>query len=303
MAKQDKYSVKDLKKQFPNDAVCLEYLFDNLHSRECSCGGEYKPLFKWVEKDGEIEAHLEGRKQFQCSKCRFQIAPMASTIFEKSTSPLTLWFHAIWVFSNAKSGISAKELERQLGVTYKTAWRFHKLIRESLAQSEEKLKNDVEMDEGYFGGKGDGGSNNSKLGQAMAKKSKIIGAVERGGRMKAEVVPTISAKYVGQFLEKNVEKENTRLLTDKSNRYNKVAKDYNRQSVNHGKQEYVRGDVHVNRVEGFWGHAKRSIKGTHKQVSRKYLQSYLDGFVFHYDMRHNDRLRFVSLLNLIVRKV
>lgn len=104
-----KYGLKHLRKDFPNDKACLQFAFDALHSRECSCGGQYA-------------LRLE-RKQFQCSKCRFAISPLANTIFEKSSTPLTLWWHALWVFSNAKSGISAKELERQLAVTYKTAWR------------------------------------------------------------------------------------------------------------------------------------------------------------------------------------
>lgn len=108
MAKEDKYSIRDLKKEFPNDNVCLDYLFDTL-TRDCSCGGKY--------------VRLKGRKQYQCSKCRFQIAPMSNTIFEKSATPLTLWFHAIFIFSNTKSGIFAKEMKRQLGVTYKCAWR------------------------------------------------------------------------------------------------------------------------------------------------------------------------------------
>lgn len=296
MSKETKYGLRELQEQFPNDRVCLEYLFESLHTEECSCGGTYTPLFKLNTK-----GKIVGRKQFQCSKCRFQIAPMAGTIFEKSTSPLKLWFHAIWIFSNAKSGISAKEIERQLNVTYKTAWRFLKLIRESLAQSDAKLKNDVEIDEGFFGGKGDGGANNSKLSQAMGKKAKVIAAIERGGKMKAKRVPDVSAKTIGKFLDENVQKENTRLLTDESNRYNTVAEGYNRQSVNHGKKEYVRADIHVNNVEGFWGHVKRSIKGTHKAVSKKHLQSYLDGFVFHYDNRGNDKERFVSLISVIVR--
>src|SRR3990167_8027709 len=101
MSQATKYSIRNLKADFPTDDVCLEYLFDTLHTRECSCGGQYSRLHT-----------KNNRKQFQCSKCRFQIAPMSNTIFEKSSTPLTLWFHAIFIFSNAKSGISGKERER-----------------------------------------------------------------------------------------------------------------------------------------------------------------------------------------------
>lgn len=286
MARKDKYSIRDLKKDFPNDEKCLEFLFDTLHSRECSCGGTYTRL-KGKDK----------RKKYQCSKCRFQISPTAGTIFEKSSTPLTLWFHAIFIFSNAKSGISAKELERQLGVTYKTAWRILKLIRQSLSQGNYRLRGDVEIDESQIGGRGDGGSNNEDLGDVYKKKAKVIGAIERNGDARVKHVPNLTSDTITGFIDENVDTENTRLLTDKSNRY---GSGYNRQTVNHSRKEYVRGDVHVNHVENFWSHVKRSIKGTHKMLSKKYLQQYLDAFVFHYNNRHNDRLRFEVLMSLIV---
>lgn len=287
MAREDKYSVRDLKKEFPNDNACLEYLFDNLHSRECSCGGKY--------------ALLKGRRQFQCSKCRFQIAPQIGTIFEKSSTPLTLWFHAIFIFSNAKSGISAKEMERQLGVTYKTAWRMLSLIRKSLSQPLRPLKGDVEMDEAYFGGKGDGGKYNKNQREVMKAKAVVHGAVERGGEVRAEVSKDASAMTAWLFLRRYIDSEGTRLMTDKSNHYDKVARDYNRHSVNHSQKEYVRDDIYVNNIESFWGHVKRSIKGTHKAISKKHLQSYLDAFVWHRNNRDNDRARFSALLSAIVQ--
>lgn len=126
MKRINKYGLAQLRKDFPNDQKCLQFAFDALHSRECSCGGVYAPV--------------KGRKQFYCSKCRFQIAPLSGTIFHKSDTPLTLWWHALWVFSNAKSGVSAKEMERQLAVTYKTAWRMLSLIRKALKQDGKLLQ-------------------------------------------------------------------------------------------------------------------------------------------------------------------
>ena len=125
--KVTKYGLKQLRKDFPNDRACLKFAFETNHSRECSCGGHYT-------------LRLE-RKQFQCSKCRFAISPLAKTILEKSSTPLVLWWHALWVFSNVKSGINAKELERQLSVTYKTAWRILSQIRKTLKQ-DSKLSSD-----------------------------------------------------------------------------------------------------------------------------------------------------------------
>src|SRR3989344_6819457 len=152
--KNKKYSIRNLKQDFPTDEACLDFIFDALHSRKCSCGGTYRSI--------------QGRKQYQCGKCRFQIAPTSGTIFHKSDTPLTLWFHAIMVFSNAKSGMSAKALERDLEITYKTAWRMLTLIRKALKQSEDVLRNDVEMDTGYFGGRFKSGKNNARQKEAMA---------------------------------------------------------------------------------------------------------------------------------------
>lgn len=286
MATIHKYGIRDLKKDFPTDEKCVEFIFDASHSRKCSCGGSYK--------------QLKGRRQFQCSKCRFQIAPTAGTIFYKSDTPLSLWFHAIYLFSNAKSGLSAKQLERDLNVTYKTAWRMLSLIRKSLKQDGDKLKGDVETDGAFFGGKGNAGENNKNLGRVMENKSVVLAVIERGGETRAEVAKSMGSFAIQDFIEKHVEKENTRLMTDKSQSYERVARGYDRLIVNHSIGEYVRGDVHVNSVETFWSHVKRSIKGTHKVISKKYLQSYLNGFVFHRNNRHNDRERFASLLGVLL---
>jgi transposase-like protein len=286
MARKDKYTYKDLEEQFPDEDTCLQFIFENLHSKDCSCGGVY--------------TKVKGRKQYQCSKCRYQIAPMAGTIFHKSVTPLTDWFYALFIFSNAKSGISAKELERQLGCTYKCAWRMLKQIRTALEQDNDKLDGDVETDTGYFGGRFRSGKYNEKQKEAMAAKSVVMGAVSRGGEVRVKVVPDASAHTHATFLNENVSKE-ARLMTDGGTIYRNSAKGYNRQSVNHYKKEYVRGDVHVNNMEMFWGHMKRSIKGTHKTISKAYLQSYLDAFAFHYNNRHSDIDRFGVLLGTLLR--
>ncbi len=293
MSKDTKYSIRNLQKDFPNDDVCLDYIFNTLHSKKCSCGGTYKPLFKLADNK------LVGRKQYQCSKCRYQIAPTAGTIFHKSDTPLTLWLHAIWVFSNAKSGISAKELERQLGVTYKCAWRILSLIRKALESNDDKLDGNVEIDTGYFGGRQYSGKNNELRSQAIAKKSIVAIAVERGGKMKAEILPTNSTFFMQDFIKRNI-KTTANLITDSSHVYKRGDKEYTRFSVNHNKGEYVRGAVHVNTVETFFAHLKRSMKGTYKVISKQHLQTYLDAFVWHYNNRHNDKERFAVLLGTLL---
>ncbi len=284
---KDKYGIRSLKKDFPTDRACLEYIFDTLHSRMCSCGGRY--------------ALLKGRKQFQCSKCRAQIAPCVGTIFEKSSTPLVLWFHAVLVFSNAKSGISAKELSRQLEVTYKTAWRILHYIKKTLPNDDRKLRGDVEIDTGFFGGKGYGGKNNMYQSQVMAKKSVVIVAVERGGRMRAEIVANTGAPIMRDFVERNIEKKATTLYTDGYDGYKGLDKEYDRASVTHKRKEWVRGEAHINTVETFFAHIKRSISGTHKAISKNHLKEYLDAFVFHWNMRHSDKQRFEAVLGGVLR--
>jgi len=291
MRRKHKYGIPSLKKDFPNNDTCLEYIFDTLHTRKCSCGGKYSLM-----KEG-----LKTKRKFQCSKCRFQISPTAGTIFHKSSTPLTLWFHAILVFSNAKSGISSQQMQRNLEVTYKCAYRILGRIRKSLKQDNIKLRGDVEIDTGYFGGKGNAGRNNEQLSRVMAKKSVVIVAIERGGRVRAEIVPDSTSNTMASFIKRNVQSKTTIVLTDSSKTYMKSDKTHDRYSVDHHKGEYVREDIHINTVETFFSHLKTSIKGTHKVISRQHLQSYLDGFVFHYNNRYSDRERFSSLINSELR--
>lgn len=285
MSKITKYGVKSFQAEFPNDEACLEHIFDSLHSRSCSCGGNY--------------SLIKGRRQYQCSKCRFQIAPTANTIFHKSPTPLTLWFHAIHVFSNAKSGISAKEMERQLEVTYKCAWRILSLIRKALKQSNEPLSGIVEMDSAYIGGRHYGGKNNEQLGRAMKKKSVVTIAVSRGGQIRAKVAPDVTADELESFMMSNI-KEGSTLMTDGAKAYKRVANVYDVQSVDHSKREYVKGNRHVNTIETWISHIKSSIRGTYKVISKQHLQAYLDAFVFHYNNRYNDKQRFASLMDTLL---
>lgn len=200
MAKETKYGRRDLNRDFPTEDACLEVIFDSRHSKDCSCGGTYKKI--------------KNRRQYQCSKCRYQIAPTAGTIFHKSETPLTMWFAAIQLFSNAKSGLSAKQLERDLNVTYKTAWRMLMLIRKSLKQDTRKLKGDVEVDETYVGGRKKAGPNNQNLSAAVLAKSVVSGAVERKGKLRAKVSRNSGAVALGEFLLNNVD-TSARLFTEK----------------------------------------------------------------------------------------
>lgn len=286
MARSTKYGIRELHKDFPTNKACLEFIFDSHHKRTCSCGGTYSIRLR--------------RKLFQCSKCRSQISPTANTIFHKSSTPLTLWFHALMVFSNAKSGISSKQLERHLAVTYKCAWRILGSIRGALQQFGRRLKGEVESDGAYFGGRKKAGKDNKYLSEAFQAKTVVLGALERGGDMRATVVPNIRATTVRDFVERNIYGKDTKLLTDGGKAYQTVGRQYDHHSVDHHVGEYVRGYVHVNSMENFWSHSKRSITGIHKSISKRHAQSYLNAFVFHHNNRHNDRKRFLTLLDIVL---
>lgn len=281
-----RFGIRSLRKSFPSESACLAYIFKKRHEKYCECGGRFVPV--------------KTRRKYQCTHCRFQIAPTSGTIFEKSKVPLSLWFHTLMVFSNAKSGISARVIERDLEITYKCAWRMLTLIRGALKQSEETMRGDIEVDTGYFGGKGIAGTNNEHLSAVMKDKSVVFAAIQRKTATRAEVTANAGARAHKNFVWKNISTKNTRLMTDRSNKFNRIALPYERHAVNHSRGEYVRGDAHVNSVENFWSHVKGSIRGTHKKVSKKYLQSYLDGFVFHANNRGSDRARFFSLLDTVL---
>lgn len=282
----NKYGVKSLLKDFPNDDKCLDYIFDTLHSRKCSCGGEYK--------------RIKGRKQYQCSKCRFQIAPTSCTIFHKSDTSLTLWFRAILTFSNAKIGISAKYLQRELEVTYKCAWRILSQIRKALKQDATPLRGIVETDIAYVGGRKYAGKNNENMSEAQRAKSVVMIAMERNGKMKAKISENSTADEIENFVKNNIVPKSF-LVTDTAKAYGRINKNYDHLTVNHSKGEYARENVHTNNVETWIAHLKRSLRGTFKSVSKKHLQSYLDAFVFHYNNRHSGKDRFSALIGALLQ--
>lgn len=238
----------------------------------------------------------KGRKKFRCGKCRFEIAPTKGTIFEKSSTPFLLWFHALLLFSNAKSGLSAKQLERHLAVTYKCAWRILNRVRASLIQGLKRLEGLVEVDSAYLGGKRKGWKHRS---EAILSKPLAFAAIERGGHASVQMVSGTGGAPSSKFIVGNI-RPKSKIFTDRHGSFDRMKTLYKLRSVNHSKREYARGNAHINTVESFWSHIKRSVTGTHKRVSKHHLQSYLDAFVFHYNNRYSDKERFLSLLDIVL---
>jgi len=266
----ERFTIKDFNAQYPDDDACLAAIFTNRYGALRRCPGcEKRTTFYRVKE----------RKCYACQYCGYQLHPLADTIFHKSDTPLKSWFYAIYLFANSKNGVSAKELERQLGVTYKTAWRMAKQIRLLFKLSAHKLSKTVEMDDTYIGGIRPG-----KRGRGAAGKTIVLGAVQREGRIAASVVHNLSAETVRPFIEQHV-KPGTALMTDEFTTYRKTRKGYGHRTINHSSGTYVRGTVHTNTIEGFWSQLKRSLSGTYHAVSPKYLQQYVNEFAYRYSKR------------------
>lgn len=277
-----KYTIKDFRKQFPDDKACLAFLYRVRFPRGATCE-------KCTHRDCFYP--IAGRKSMSCSWCGFQISPTAGTIYHKSPTPLTLWFHAMYLFSTAKNGVSAKELQRQLGVTYKCAWRMAKMIRLLMAGDGEILGGMIEADESYIGGRTRGG----KRGLGAEGKTPVFGVVERGGRIRTRVIERARASTVIPLLSE-MAMPGSVLSTDESGIYNKAeGLGFIHERVKHSAGQYVRGAVHTQTIDGFWSQFKRSVNGTYHSVSPKHLQTYLDEFCFRYDHRGDSKPLPVTL--------
>jgi transposase-like protein len=282
-----KFTIKDFNAKYPDDAACLEKFYQERYGLAKSCPQCKKP-FKFYK--------ITNRKCWQCQYCAHQIHPLAGTIFHKSETSLKSWFFAIFLFSQSKNGVSGKELQRQLGVTYKTAWRMAKQIRKLLASSGPKLSKTVEVDETYVGGVRRG-----KRGRGAEGKTAVFGLVQREGELHAEVVPNTRRETILPLITENVEK-GSRIMSDEYSPYNKVrSMGYYHRRIKHGINQYVRGLTHVNTIEGFWSQLKRSINGTYHAVSPAYLQSYVDEFSWRYNQRVSPEHPFSLMVELAAR--
>jgi len=264
-----RYTFKQFKEEYPDDQACLESVLENRYGDTCPRCGVVGVKFH----------PITGRQGFVCSECDHHIYPLADTIFRKTTTPLWSWFYAIYLFSTSKNGVSAKELERHLGVTYKTAWRMAKQIRLLMQQEAEQLKGDVEVDETYYGSKRKIGTNWS------VNKAIVFGMVERHGTIRALKVKSTGTRVLIPQIRSSVD-PNANIFSDEYSSYKTLKHyGYSHTTVNHSKLEYVRGSAHTNTIEGFWSQLKRSIDGTYHAVSPKYLPFYIDEFVFRYNFR------------------
>jgi transposase-like protein len=316
------YTLVEFMADFPDDETCLNWLWrtryapDGEHALCTRCEAE-RAFKRYVGK--------QQRQDWTCTACGLHVHPTAGTIYHKSSTSLTLWFYAMYLMTSTRCGISAKQLERELGVTYKTAWRMFNLIRNQLMEQDpdQKLVKRVEMDETYVGGKPrasdrakwpkEGTRQSAAVKWSADKKTPIFGMVERNdkvwvdGKAKAEIIK--HGKVVAHVVPKKMQseiislmdnqiKDGARIYTDDSRLYDWMDKSgWQHDKVRHSRGSYVRDyHIHTQQIEGFWSLVKRGISGMHHAVSPKWLQGYVNEYVWRYNHRDNGREMFSALL-------
>ena len=292
------YTVMEFTRDFPDDTTCLEYLWRQNHATDghtATC-----PKCETRRRFHRVAS----RPSYSCDTCGHHIHPTANTIFHKSSTSLALWFYAIFLMSQTRCGISAKQLEREIGVTYKTAWRMFHLIRnELMSQDDDPMSGQVEMDETYIGGKPRVGQVKTPQdrGRWVDCKAKVFGMVERGGQVAAHVIPATNAKTIMPYVTERVLPASI-VYTDEATHYTRSIPNagYQHRRIHHKARVYVKGDIHTQTIEGFWSLVKRGISGTHHAVSAKHLQGYLDEYTWRYNHRNDRRPMFFTLLDRTV---
>lgn len=285
-----KFSLIQFLKKYPTDDVCLDEIKLLMYPDGIFC-----------TKCEKVTTHykLKGRTAYSCEFCRKQVFPLAGTIFEKTSTPLRLWFYAMYLMTQTRSGISAKQLERELGVTYKTAWRMFKQIRTLMAESGGSLlQGDVEIDETFVGGKGVNRRNEWRDSYTKPKEV-LMGMVEREGKVYIKHVPNTGKWTLLTQIKQNVSPK-ARIHTDEWMAYKNLHKfGYLHDAVNHSALEYVKGDIYTNNIENVWSHLKRGVNGVYRIVSKKYLQAYADEYAFRYNHRRLGGEMFNHLLKQV----
>jgi transposase-like protein len=240
-------------------------------------------------------SRIHERRQFDCDSCRYQFSVRVGTVFEGSHLPLWKWFLATYLMIESRKGVSANQLKRTLGVSYKTAWFLCHRIRWAMGESDpEKLSGTVEVDETYIGGK--------RRWDAVDNKVMVLGAIERDGRVvfRSEGRQRADKTILQQFVKDVVADDAEAIYTDQHSGYVGIGdEDTRHESVSHNREEWVRGDVSTQSIENVWSLLDRSIIGSFHQLSAKHLPAYLDEISFRFNNRTNPFLFRDTILKMI----
>jgi hypothetical protein len=278
---EDRFTLTDFLNRYSDNDKCLEEIKNMKYPDGITCVSCKKVTNHYK---------ITGRMQYACANCGHHIAPLAGTIFAKSTTALTSWFYAMFLIINTRAGVSAKTLQRELGVTYKTAWRMFKQIRTLMADDIRFTEGTVEVDETYVGGK-------PRLHERWDTKRKeaIMGMVQRDGKVYLKHVEGTGKWAVLEQIKPRISPK-VRVITDEWRSYTQLKYHGCDHDVIAHKKTYVRGDIHTQNIENVWSHLKRGIYGVYRHVSKKYLQAYADEFAFRYNHRKDVGQMFHILL-------
>lgn len=247
--------------------------------------------------DGSMKATPD-RFLYQCLKCKYQFAATTGTLFSDTHLPLGKWMLAVALMCNAKKGVSAKQMERDMGVSYKTAWYLNHRIREAMDEGLDGLfAGTVEADETYVGGKYD-----KRRKRAKYDKEPVFGMIDRETkRVHAKHIPAANRWAVTREIDAVVAPE-AKMMTDESNLYSNLQRrGFEHQIVIHSDKEWVRGDVHTQSIDGFWSLLKRGLIGSFHQVSIKHLHRYITEFQFRFNSRETQEIFAAVIIGLVIK--
>jgi transposase-like protein len=223
---------------------------------------------------------------YKCRACRKQFTVTVGTVFEDSHIPLSKWLLAIHLLASSKKGMSAHQLHRNLGISYKAAWFMAHRLRYAMKQGPMAalLEGTIEVDETYVGAHVKSGYR-ARKGTTPKPKKPVVALVERGsGRVRTSTMPRVTANNLWKAINENAAYQRSTFITDESPAYGAIGLP-SHDTVHHRSGEYVRGDVHTNTMEGFFSLLKRGINGVYHHVSEGHLQRYCDEFGFRYEHR------------------
>jgi len=299
-SKMQRFPLKAFQAQFPDDAACLEWLKNRLYPDGIFC-----------KNCEQITKHYRvvSRPSYCCEHCGNHVHPTADTIFHKSPTPLTTWFYAIYLMSATRCGISAAQIQRETGVTYKTAWRMFKQIRTMLDDENAsplggKNGKGVEIDETYIGGRRRGARGRVNAELSPDKKTPVVGVVERKGSVRAYVTLDTKKDTIMGIIKERVLPQST-VFTDDYAVYDDLGhhrNEYIHHRIRHNEKVYVVGNVHTNTIDGFWSLVKNGIRGVYHSVGKHYLQTYLNEYSFRYNRRFDEQPMFWSFLQQVEKR-